>query len=80
MRINVRRASLKILTVLVRAVIIFFGLSLFIHFYKYDLPNLMKNEPMRGGALMLASVFIPMFLEAYKNQKNAANKERGKQA
>lgn len=74
-----KRMLRKTLTVFVRAMIIFFGLPLLIHFYKYGLPNLMKNEPMLGGALMLASVFIPMFLEAYTNQKNDANKERGKQ-
>ena len=72
-----KRMMRKALTVLVRAVIIFFGLPLFIHFYKYGLPNLMKNEPVLGGTLMLASVFIPMFIEAYENQKNDANNERG---
>ena len=54
----------KVLTVLLRAVIIFFGLPLVLHFYKYTLPDLVKNGSPINTLILFIFIFGPMFLDS----------------
>lgn len=71
----------KVLTVLLRVIIIFFGLPLVAHFYKYTLPDLMRDNSLIGTVLLFASVLGPMFLDSLIDRESEQNQlstnERG---
>ena len=64
MRLNAKRVLRKCLTVLLRAIIIFFGFPLVIHLHKHIIPGLIRNGSPLGSILLIASVMIPMILNS----------------
>ena len=73
MRLNAKRALRKCLTVLLRAIIIFFGFPLVIHLHKHIIPDLIRNGSPLGSILLIASVMIPMILASMIDREDKAN-------
>lgn len=79
-----KRVLHKTLTVLLRAIVIFFGLPLLAHFYKYALPDLIRSNSALGHSVLFASVILPMILDSMIDRDSEANEslalnEGGKQ-
>lgn len=79
-----KRVLRKTLTVLLRALAIFFGLPLLAHFYKYTLPDLIRSNSALGHSILFASVILPMILDSMIDRDSEANEslalnEGGKQ-
>ena len=75
-----KRMMRKALTVLVRAVIIFFGLPLLIHLHKYTIPDLIRSGSPLGSILLIASVLLPMILASMIDRQSSPTCEGGKQS
>ena len=78
-----KRVLRKTLTVLLRALAIFFGLPLLAHFYKYTLPDLIRSKSDLGHSILFASVILPMILDSMidrddKSNQSLTTNERGK--
>ena len=77
-----KRVLRKTLTVLLRALAIFFGLPLLAHFYKYTLPDLIRSNSALGHSILFASVILPMILDSMidrddKSNQSLTTNERG---
>jgi len=68
-----KRVLHKTLTVLLRAIIIFFGFPLLIHLHKYTIPDLMRSGSPLGSILLIASVMIPMILASMIDRDDKSN-------
>ena len=82
MRHNAKRVLRKCLTVLLRAIAIFFGLPLFAHFHKHILPELMRSNPTLASSILFASIILPMILDSMIDREDItsqtlATNERG---
>ena len=73
MRLNVKQILHKTLTVLLRAVIIFFGFPLLVHFYKHTLPDLIRSNSALGHSILFASVILPMILDSMIDRDDTSN-------
>lgn len=81
-KINAKRVLRKCLTVLLRAIIIFFGFPLVIHLHKHIIPDLIRSGSPIGSILLIASVMIPMILDSMidrddKSSQLLTTNERG---
>lgn len=81
-KINAKKVLRKALTVLLRAIAIFFGFPLLIHLHKYTIPDLIRSGSPLGSILLIASVMIPMLLDSMidredKASQTLATNERG---
>lgn len=72
-KINAKRVLRKCLTVLLRAIIIFFGFPLLIHFYKHALPDLIRSNSALGHSILFASVILPMILDSMIARDDKSN-------
>lgn len=68
-----KRVLRKCLTILLRAVAIFFGLPLLAHFYKYTLPDLLRSNSALGHSILFASVILPMILDSMIDRDDESN-------
>lgn len=73
MRLNVKQILHKTLTVLLRAVVIFFGFPLLVHFYKHTLPDLIRSNSALGHSILFASVILPMILDSMIDRDDTSN-------
>lgn len=73
MRLNVKQILHKTLTVLLRAVVIFFGFPLLVHFYKRTLPDLIRSNSALGHSILFASVILPMILDSMIDRDDTSN-------
>ena len=73
MRLNVKQILHKTLTVLLRAVVIFFGFPLLVHFYKHALPDLIRSNSALGHSILFASVILPMALDSMIDRDDKSN-------
>ena len=73
MRLNVKQILRKCLTVLLRAVVIFFGFPLLVHFYKHTLPELIRSNSALGHSILFASVILPMALNSVIDRDDKSN-------
>ena len=73
MRLNVKQILHKTLTVLLRAVVIFFGFPLLVHFYKHTLPDLIRSNSALGHSILFASVILPMILDSMIDRDDKSN-------
>lgn len=73
MRLNVKQILHKTLTVLLRAVVIFFGFPLLVHFYKHTLPDLIRSNSALGHSILFASVILPMILDSMIARDDTSN-------
>lgn len=73
MRLNVKQILHKTLTVLLRAVVIFFGFPLLVHFYKHTLPDLIRSNSALGHSILFASVILPMALDSMIDRDDKSN-------
>lgn len=69
-----KRVLRKALTVLLRAIIIFFGFPLVIHLHKHIIPDLIRNGSPLGSILLIASVMIPMILDSLIDREDKSNR------
>lgn len=77
MKINVKHVLRKALTVLLRAIAIFFGLPLLVHFYNHVLPDLIRSNSALGNSILFASVILPMILNSMIDRQSSQTNERG---
>ena len=68
-----KRVLHKTLTVLLRAIIIFFGFPLLVHFYKHTLPDLIRSNSALGHSILFASVILPMILDSMIDRDDTSN-------
>lgn len=68
-----KRILRKTLTVLLRAIVIFFGFPLLIHFYKHTLPDLIRSNSALGHSILFASVILPMILDSMIDRDDESN-------
>lgn len=68
-----KRVLRKCLTVLLRAIAIFFGLPLVAHFYKHTLPDLIRSNSALGHSILFASVLLPMILDSMIDRDDNSN-------
>lgn len=73
MRLSVKQILHKTLTVLLRAVVIFFGFPLLVHFYKHTLPDLIRSNSALGHSILFASVILPMILDSMIDRDDTSN-------
>ena len=73
MRRNVKQVLRKCLTVLLRAIAIFFGLPLLSHFYTHTLPELIRSNSALGHSILFASVILPMILDSMIDRDDKSN-------
>ena len=73
MRCNVKQILQKTLTVLLRAVVVFFGFPLLVHFYKHTLPDLIRSNSALGHSILFASVILPMILDSMIDRDDTSN-------
>ena len=73
MRCNVKQILHKTLTVLLRAVVVFFGFPLLVHFYKHTLPDLIRSNSALGHSILFASVILPMILDSMIDRDDTSN-------
>ena len=73
MRLNVKQILHKTLTVLLRAVVIFFGFPLLVHFYKHTLPDLIRSNSALEHSILFASVILPMILDSMIDRDDTSN-------
>ena len=58
----------KVLTVLIRAIVIFFGFPLFLHLHKTVILDLIRNRSPLRSIILIASVLVPMALDSLIDQ------------
>ena len=63
----------KVLTVLVRAILMFFGIPLVFYFYYNILPDLVKNPSPMNTLILFILVFGPMILDSMIDRDDKSN-------
>ena len=63
----------KVLTVLVRAILMFFGIPLVFYFSYNILPDLVKNTSPMNTLILFISVFGPMILDSMIDRDDKSN-------
>lgn len=68
-----KRVLHKALTVLLRAIVIFFGFPLVIHLHKRIIPDLMRSNSALANSILFASVILPMAFNSMIDRDDTSN-------
>lgn len=63
----------KVLTILVRAILMFFGIPLVFYFSYNILPDLVKDASPQNTLILFVLVFGPMFLDSLIDREDNTN-------